>query len=156
MQILLDFRSYIPGRLSNIRSSVTKQIVNSSDMFTRSMRPWARSLCWECRRRFTLGAHRIAGNVLSEYKESSMLRLPEGDRILLRVKDESKTPLFTKPLRPGKTIVSRWGSIGHEALIGRGARDVVMTSTGRELRIHIPSLHDYVKLTPRLVTPVSF
>lgn len=85
-----------------------------------------------------------------------MLRLSEGDRILLRVKDESKTPLFTKPLRHGKTIVSRWGIISHEALIGRGARDVVVTSTGCELRIHIPTLHDYVKLTPRLVTPVSF
>ena len=79
----------------------------------------------------------------------------EGDHVLLRfVKDETKTPVFTKPLRPGGTVIGHYGRIAHEALIGKTSRDIVVSSTGRELRVHVPTLEDYVTLTPRLVTPV--
>lgn len=63
--------------------------------------------------------------------------------------------MFTKPLRPGLKVQSKWGSIPHDSLIGKSARDVVASSTSREFRIHIPTLEEYVTLTPRLVTPVG-
>ena len=75
--------------------------------------------------------------------------------MLLHVKDASKAPMFTKPLRRKRKAISHWGSIDHEAIIGKQARDVVVTSTGRKLRIGKPTLDEYVTLTPRLVTPVS-
>ena len=84
------------------------------------------------------------------------LRYLEGDRVILQTKDGLKTPLFTKPLRCGKTVHSQMGGISHQAIIGKEARDIVKTSTGRELRVLTPTLDDYVRLTPRLVTPVWF
>jgi tRNA A58 N-methylase Trm61 len=73
----------------------------------------------------------------------------------VRVKDESKEPVFTKPLHRGGTTVTRWGNISHEDLIGKRPRDIIPSKKGIELRVHVPTLEEYVVMTPRLVTPVS-
>ena len=77
-----------------------------------------------------------------------------GDRLILRMKEDLSRELFTKPLKHGKTVQSKWGSIPHDSLIGKSARDIVASSTAREFQLHIPTLDEYVTLTPRLVTPV--
>ena len=77
-----------------------------------------------------------------------------GDNILLKPKDETKAPVFIHRLRPGKKKTSRWGDINHDAIIGKRARDVILTSKGIDLRAVVPTLEDYVINTPRLVTPV--
>ena len=68
----------------------------------------------------------------------------------------SKTPLLTKPLRRDKIIQSHWGSIPHQAIIGKQARELVETSTGRQLLISIPTLDDYIRLSAGMVTPVWY
>ena len=78
-----------------------------------------------------------------------------GDRLILRLKDDASRHIFTKPLRSGRKIETRWGTFTHESLIGQATRDTVTSSTGKDFRIHIPTLEEYVLLTPRLVTPVS-
>ncbi|MCJ1380382.1 hypothetical protein MMC17_003485 [Xylographa soralifera] len=77
-----------------------------------------------------------------------------GDRLILRMKEDFSRELFTKPLRHGKTVQSQWGSIPHDSLIGKFARDTVASSTGRKFQVHVPTLEEYVTLTPRIVTPV--
>ena len=77
-----------------------------------------------------------------------------GDRLILRMKGDSSRELFTKPLRHGKVVQCRWGSIPHDSLIGKSVRDIVASSTGKEFQLHVPTLEEYVTLTPRLVTPV--
>ncbi|MCJ1438572.1 hypothetical protein MMC27_007962 [Xylographa pallens] len=77
-----------------------------------------------------------------------------GDRLVLRMKEDSSRELFTKPLRHGKVVHCKWGSIAHDSLIGKSARDIVASSTGKEFQLHVPTLEEYVTLMPRLVTPV--
>ena len=71
------------------------------------------------------------------------------------MKEDSSRVVFTKPLKAGKNLATKWGSISHDSLIGKRARDIVSLSTGREFRVHFPTLEEYVTLIPRLVTPVS-
>lgn len=47
------------------------------------------------------------------------------------------------------------GNIQHADIIGKRSRDTVRTTRGIEMRIHIPTLAEYVTMTPRIVTPVS-
>ena len=75
--------------------------------------------------------------------------------LLRHVKNEIKTPIFTRPLRHGGKIIGHHGSLGHDDIIGKTPRDIVTSSSGKELRVYIPTLEDYVTLTPRLVTPVG-
>lgn len=63
--------------------------------------------------------------------------------------------VLTQPLRRDSKTTTRYGDVSHNNLIGKQARDTVTTSKAWELRTHIPSLEDYVTMTPRLVTPVS-
>ena len=71
------------------------------------------------------------------------------------MKENPSRVVFTKPLKATKNLATHWGNICHDALIGRRARDIVRFSTGREFRLHFPTLEEYVTLTPRLVTPVG-
>lgn len=71
------------------------------------------------------------------------------------MKEDPSRIVFTKPLKAGKTMATKWGSLSHDSLIGKEARDIVTLSTGRKFRLHLPTLGEYVELTPRLVTPVS-
>lgn len=71
------------------------------------------------------------------------------------MKEDSSRVVFTKPLKVTKKVATKWGNISHDSLIGKRARDVVRLNTGREFRLHFPTLEEYVTLTPRIVTPVS-
>ena len=77
----------------------------------------------------------------------------EGDCAFVRCRGQE--PILTKPLHPGGKTSSRWGEIKHDNIIGKQARELVTTSKGREVRVSIPTLEEYVLETPRLVTPVS-
>ena len=47
------------------------------------------------------------------------------------------------------------GHISHSEIIGRNERDIVKSNRGADLRAYLPTLAEYVTLTPRIVTPVS-
>ena len=76
-----------------------------------------------------------------------------GDRALLLLRDES--PLLTKPLHPTGITHTRFGDVEHDSVIGKQVRDTVTTSKKWELRVRLPTLDEYVRLTPRMVTPVG-
>lgn len=99
-----------------------------------------------------------------------LTRRAEGDRVVLH----TKQPQLSKPLiRGGKTNLRR-GHLEHNHIIGSRVWDPVqahkgqnncgperstlsgMTDflTGPELRLSLPTLEEYVALTPRHVTPV--
>lgn len=77
--------------------------------------------------------------------------LQEGDRVLLRHKD---IVFLTKPLRPADRLDTHHGVISHSSIIGKQVRDLVTTSTGVVYRANLPTLGEYVTMTPRFVTPV--
>ena len=62
--------------------------------------------------------------------------------------------IFTKSLNPTATIHSHHGTLSHKDIIGNRVRDIVETSRGVHMRIYEPTLDEYVRYTPRLVTPV--
>lgn len=68
-------------------------------------------------------------------------------------KDASHEGRLVK-LRESKTIDTHNGRIDHSDIIGKQQRQIVRSSKGNAYRIHEPTLADYVRLTPRLVTPV--
>ncbi|PWY80682.1 adenine-N(1)--methyltransferase [Aspergillus heteromorphus CBS 117.55] len=74
----------------------------------------------------------------------------EGDRAVIH----GKTPVLTKPLRKGGKTDLRRGQLEHDKIIGSRVRDLVQARKGGEHRLSLPSLEDYVALTPRLVTPI--
>ena len=44
----------------------------------------------------------------------------------------------------------------HKSIIGKRARDLVETSRGGKIQVNLPTLEEYVTLTPRIVTPVGW
>ncbi|RAL17167.1 tRNA (adenine-N(1)-)-methyltransferase [Aspergillus homomorphus CBS 101889] len=75
----------------------------------------------------------------------------EGDRVFI----PGRTPLLTKPLRKGgRTDARRGGQLEHDDIIGRRVRDLIPARKGPAYRLFLPTLEDYVALTPRLVTPI--
>lgn len=46
------------------------------------------------------------------------------------------------------------GYILHSEIIGRNSRDLVRSSRGADLRVYLPTLAEYVTMTPRIVTPI--
>jgi len=76
-----------------------------------------------------------------------------GDRVLLQPKP--RDPFLSKILRPDGRTSTQHGELMHANIIGKRTRDTVMSSRGTELRVFLPTLADYVTLTPRNVTPVS-
>ena len=79
---------------------------------------------------------------------------PEGDCVILKSSDETKTPIFISKLRAGAVKYTRWGDISHDSIIGKESRHVVSSKKFQTLRAMVPTLEDYTTLTPRLVTPV--
>jgi tRNA (adenine57-N1/adenine58-N1)-methyltransferase len=74
--------------------------------------------------------------------------------VLLRDKrDASHDGLLVK-LQAFKTTHSHRGVVKHADVIGKEPRQLVVSSKGSAYRIHEPTLAEYVRLTPRLVTPV--
>ncbi|KAL8737865.1 MAG: hypothetical protein Q9181_001268 [Wetmoreana brouardii] len=74
------------------------------------------------------------------------------DCVVLRHKGQPIA--LTSPLHARGRTKTRVGDIADEAIIGRRPRDVVVSSKDKELRVHIPTLEDYIVLTPRIVTPI--
>lgn len=78
-------------------------------------------------------------------------RIKAGCRVMLQLK--GKDPFMTKELRrDGKTNLQH-GYILHSEIIGRNSRDLVRSSRGADLRVYLPTLAEYVTMTPRIVTP---
>ncbi|OCK86953.1 S-adenosyl-L-methionine-dependent methyltransferase [Cenococcum geophilum 1.58] len=79
----------------------------------------------------------------------------EGDIALVRDKlDTSHDGHLSRPLHPTKTLETHRGVIPHTEIIGKRVRDLVKTTKGHEYRIHEPTLSEYVRYTPRSVTPI--
>ncbi|RAH61950.1 adenine-N(1)--methyltransferase [Aspergillus piperis CBS 112811] len=74
----------------------------------------------------------------------------EGDRVVVH----GKSPLLSKPLRKGHKSDTRRGQLEHDNIIGRRVRDLVQARKGPEYRLSLPTLEEYVAMTPRLVTPI--
>lgn len=80
--------------------------------------------------------------------------LLEGDVVLLRTKASSRSQgILTKPLKSGNDIQNHHGRIQHDDIIGKSIRDSIQTKSA-SYRIHEPTLDEYVRLSPRIVTPV--
>ncbi|KAH9826857.1 tRNA methyltransferase complex GCD14 subunit [Teratosphaeria destructans] len=84
-----------------------------------------------------------------------------GDHVVLRaLKDGHASPIFCKNLRGGARLDSHKGSIHHDDIIGKDARDIIRTRLksergyGTEYRLHEVKLEEYVRWTRRLVTPL--
>lgn len=78
-----------------------------------------------------------------------------GDSVLLNnSKDPSKSSFFVQKLDASKVVHGHVGKIAHADVIGRSPRDTVTSSKNVWFRLVRPTLDDYVRLTPRLVTPV--
>jgi hypothetical protein len=86
------------------------------------------------------------------YNASSTIS--ELDHVLLKHADPRRGTTFTKPLLRGRTLQTQYGRIAHDNIIGLRERDLVETHKSTKLRVHLPSLEEYVTLSPRRVTPV--
>ncbi|KAJ5898994.1 hypothetical protein N7495_003738 [Penicillium taxi] len=64
-----------------------------------------------------------------------------------------KTPILKKLKKGGKTNLRR-GHVNHDDVIGRRVFDTVPAHKGPDTRLSLPTLEEYVTLTPRLVTPI--
>lgn len=80
----------------------------------------------------------------------------ERDIVILRQKLNQDNIIVSKPLNPANKISTHKGDISHADIIGKSPRDLVTSSAGHEYRVHTITLAEYVNLTRRLVTPVSF
>ncbi|KAF2177025.1 S-adenosyl-L-methionine-dependent methyltransferase [Zopfia rhizophila CBS 207.26] len=78
----------------------------------------------------------------------------EGDIVLLRQKQDPSHDGILVKLRQPKSTQTHRGNIQHSDVIGKKLRQIVPTSKGIHYRIHEPTLAEYVRLTPRLVTPI--
>lgn len=73
--------------------------------------------------------------------------------LLKEKKNASHEGLLVK-LQAAKQTQTHRGNIAHADVIGKELRQLVHSSRGNAYRIHEPTLAEYVRLTPRLVTPV--
>lgn len=78
----------------------------------------------------------------------------DGDVVILREKRDASHDGTLIKLQSSKTTGTHRGTIEHSNIIGKQPRQVVQSSKGTTYRIHEPTLAEYVRLTPRLVTPV--
>lgn len=74
--------------------------------------------------------------------------------MLLREKKDASHDGTLIKLQAVKTTGTHRGVIKHGDIIGKEPRQIVQSSKGSSYRIHEPTLAEYVRLTPRLVTPV--
>lgn len=78
----------------------------------------------------------------------------DGDVALLKDKKNHNHEGILVKLQASKTLSSHRGDIKHADVIGKEPRQLVQSSRGNAYRIHEPTLAEYVRLTPRIVTPV--
>ncbi|KAL1796257.1 hypothetical protein ACET3X_004797 [Alternaria dauci] len=77
----------------------------------------------------------------------------EGDVVLLRESKETHDGRLVK-LQASKSTGTHRGVIKHQDVIGKEPRQMVNSHKGAPFRVHEPTLAEYVRLTPRLVTPI--
>jgi tRNA (adenine57-N1/adenine58-N1)-methyltransferase len=73
--------------------------------------------------------------------------------VLLREKKDAHDGRLVT-IRASKTTQTHRGVIKHADIIGKEPRQIVQSNKGAAYRIVEPTLAEYVRLTPRLVTPV--
>lgn len=78
----------------------------------------------------------------------------EGDYVLLRSKNDSSQDGTLVRLKKDKVLHGHRGALAHNDIISKQPRQVVQTHKGTSIRLHEPTLAEYIRLTPRLVTPV--
>ena len=74
--------------------------------------------------------------------------------MLLRQKRDNSHEGILLKLRASKELTNHHGKLPHSDIIGKHVRQIVQTNRGQQYRIHEPTLAEYVRLSPRLVTPV--
>ncbi|KAH7126694.1 S-adenosyl-L-methionine-dependent methyltransferase [Dendryphion nanum] len=77
-----------------------------------------------------------------------------GDNVLIRSKKGGSSEGTIVKLRESKVRSTHHGDIQHDDIVGLSGRQVVRSSKGIGFRVHEPTLAEYVRLTPRLVTPI--
>ncbi|KAF2476217.1 S-adenosyl-L-methionine-dependent methyltransferase [Lindgomyces ingoldianus] len=78
----------------------------------------------------------------------------EDDVVLLRDKKDPSHDGILVRLQQSKSVHTHRGYIEHADVIGKRRRQIVRSSKGTDYRIHEPTLAEYVRLTPRIVTPI--
>ncbi|KAJ6149106.1 hypothetical protein N7471_000305 [Penicillium samsonianum] len=76
--------------------------------------------------------------------------IKEGDRVILH----GKQPSLLKALKRGEKFQTPSGAVEHDSIIGKRVWDTVQSRKGQNVRFSLPTLAEYVALTPRLVTPI--
>lgn len=74
--------------------------------------------------------------------------------MLLREKKDASHDGMLVKLQASHSAHSHRGVVSHADVIGKEPRQMVTSSKGFSYRIYEPTLAEYVRLTPRLVTPV--
>lgn len=112
--------------------------------------------CWQK----TLISHRssiegFSRHVFMFFPSQTSTNAPaEGDVVLLReIRDPSQDGLLLK-LGASKEISTHRGVLKHSEIIGKETRQTVDTSRGHGYRIYEPTLAEYARLSPRIVTPI--
>ncbi|KAK1909331.1 hypothetical protein P3342_011410 [Pyrenophora teres f. teres] len=77
----------------------------------------------------------------------------EGDVVLVREKRHNRDGRPVK-LKATESTHNHRGAIKHADIIGKETRQTVQSSKGGTYRVVEPTLAEYVRLTPRLVTPI--
>ncbi|KAF2709614.1 hypothetical protein K504DRAFT_467577 [Pleomassaria siparia CBS 279.74] len=85
---------------------------------------------------------------------SARSHFTDGDVVILREKRDSSNDGTLIKLQSSKVVHNHRGTINHSDIIGKQPRQTTNSSKGTTFRIHEPTLAEYVRLTPRLVTPV--
>ncbi|KAL1612725.1 hypothetical protein SLS60_000954 [Paraconiothyrium brasiliense] len=78
----------------------------------------------------------------------------EGDVVLLKEKKNAGHDGVLVKLQATKQTHTHRGNLAHADIIGKEPRQLVHSARGNAYRIHEPTLAEYVRLTPRLVTPI--
>jgi hypothetical protein len=97
------------------------------------------------------------GTLSAGFALSSSNVLAENDIVLLKHKTNPAAVLvLTHCLHAGNKIELVRDSIFHDAILGKGVRDLVSTRKRVSYRLLEPTLAEYTDLSPRIVTPVSY
>jgi hypothetical protein len=73
---------------------------------------------------------------------------------MLRYRSRRVVNTLTTPLRPKGVTMTPLGEVTHDSVIGKRVLEIVKTDRMVELYVDLPTLDEYVCMTPRLVTPV--
>ncbi|KAL4814814.1 S-adenosyl-L-methionine-dependent methyltransferase [Aspergillus spinulosporus] len=77
----------------------------------------------------------------------------EGDRVVIN-NVKKRQPMLTAPLRRGHKIDTPRGILDPDRIIGRGPREIIPTHKGTRFLVTLPTLEQYISMTPRHVTPI--